>query len=52
MCCNWGRLMILGQKIVKCEVCTKEFLFFGVPSEADKLFCSPDCGEEFEKMNN
>lgn len=40
--------MILQQKIVKCENCGKEFLFYGVPALDDKLFCSPECGEDFE----
>jgi len=40
--------MLLQQKIVKCEHCQKEFLFYGEPKLDDKLFCSPECGEEFE----
>ena len=32
-----------GESIVQCKTCTKDFLFWGTPSEGDELFCSPDC---------
>ena len=39
----------LTEKIVKCEVCGKEFLAIGDTSDDETYFCSPECGEKYEK---
>jgi len=39
----------LTEKIVKCEVCGKEFLAIGDPGEDETLFCSADCSEGYEE---
>ncbi len=39
-------LNLLGERIVQCNNCDKEFLFWGTPNEGDELFCSPECTEQ------
>jgi len=38
-----------AQKIVKCEVCSKEFLTIGDVNTEETYFCSAECSEKFDK---
>ena len=37
---------LLGQRIIHCSQCDKEFLYFGVPNEGEEYFCSAECIEK------
>ncbi len=38
----------LTEKIVKCDVCGKEFLAIGDTNDDEVYFCSAECSENYE----
>ncbi|MDO8642244.1 MAG: hypothetical protein Q7R76_01475 [Candidatus Woesearchaeota archaeon] len=42
---------LLGQRIIHCSHCDKEFLYFGIPNEGEEYFCGPECIETYNKKD-